>query len=129
MSDGLLRQIKSWNRAVAGAESVQVRAEALEELDEEVTEWRVLVGVEGQMLSVSKPAARADDWQIPVVMTTGVAEVAAEEHDRAVEQGASLLGRAFQFRKEFSEELHLLQFECHPLERKRPLRLDSVRQP
>ena len=58
LADRELCQLKAGNRAVAGAERIDVRAQAAEELHEQIAERRVFLRVEGEMLAVSEAASK-----------------------------------------------------------------------
>jgi len=98
-----LRQLKAGDGAGAGAESIGVGAEAVEELDVEIAEGRVLLRVEGEVLAVLEAAAGDEDRHVLVVVAAGVAEVASEHDDGAIQQRAAFIARVLQLREKFAE--------------------------
>src|SRR4051812_49406049 len=70
----------------AAAEHVGLDAHALKHAHEEIAKGRVIGLIEGQMLAVPEAAAGQQDRHVLDAVLAGVAQVAAEEDHRPVEQ-------------------------------------------
>src|SRR5690349_1701095 len=93
--------------AGAGSEMVGFDPEPLEDVYKEVWQWIVSVAVEDQMLAMPETAARKEDGQIGRHVGIRVAEVAAIEYHRAVQQGFIALSLRFQVREEACQQFHM----------------------
>ncbi len=103
------------HRSCAAGEFIGFDAEALEHRDEEIGE-RVVVGlVEGEVLAVLVAAAGEEHGQVVGVMVIAVAEIAAVEDLRVVEQGSVAFLRGFEFGKQRSELAEFGEFEVFEL--------------
>src|SRR4051812_14671824 len=90
------------------AELVHTDAQPLQHAHVQVAQgWRVL-GVELQVTAVLEPAAGHQDRQVLDRVAAPVAQVAAEEDGRPVEQGRALLLRLPELREQVAEGLHRL---------------------
>src|SRR5438128_1255612 len=73
-------------RSRAGAEPIRLDAEPLQHADVKIAQGRRVLRVEMQMLAMPESAARQQHRQVPDRMAAAVAQVAAEEDHRPVEQ-------------------------------------------
>ena len=89
MSTGI--QLKPVDRAGAGAERVGLHAELLQHADEQLGQRRVVLDVAGDVLAVLVAAAGEQDRQVGRAVAAGVAEVAADQHLRGIEQACRRL--------------------------------------
>lgn len=74
----------------ARAELVGFDAEPLEHVDVKIAQGRRVVGIESQVLTVAKATASDKYRQIFGRVAAAVAQVAAEEDRRAIEQGVAV---------------------------------------
>ena len=101
--------------AVAGRKCVRFDAHVVQHADEEVGQRRVLSLVVCDVASVLVVAARQEDWQVSRVVGVCVAEIAAEQHCRVVEQRLAILPRFFQLIEQITEATYECCFDLHEL--------------
>jgi hypothetical protein len=88
----LRHSLKSSKRSGTRCELVNFQPELLQHCYVQIRQRVVVFGVKGQMLAVFETAARENDWQIAIVVTTAM-HVRTEHHHCAVEQvGVTLFG-------------------------------------
>src|SRR5689334_11658560 len=80
------RHRQARERPVAGPEMVGLDPQALEHAHVEIAQGRRVLRIEMQVLAVLEAAAGEEDGQIFRGVAAGVAEIAAEENGRAVEE-------------------------------------------
>ena len=78
---------QSANGPGARSERVDFQAEPLQHRHVDIAQRRIVALIERQVLPVFEAAAGQQDRQVSGVVAAGVAQVAAEQHHRAVEQG------------------------------------------
>lgn len=105
---GGFEHLQAAHRAGTGGEMIRLDAHALQDVDEEVRQWVVALAVKDEVLAMLEAAAREEDWQVGGDMGVRVAEIAAVEHHRAVEQGLVALFVRLQGVEETGEQLHVL---------------------
>ena len=99
----------------ARSELVGLDAEPLQHADVKIAQrWRVL-RIEREMLPVLEAAACEQHWQILRRVIAGVAQIAAEEDHRPIEQRLSLLLGLLQLREELGDDLHFFEFDLFEL--------------
>src|SRR5207248_2545671 len=97
--------------ARAGTEPVHFNAQALEHAEVEIAERRRILDVELQVLAVPETAAGQKDRQVLHRVAAAVAQVAAEEDQRAVEQVGAVFLRVLQLGEQVANGLHRLDFD------------------
>ena len=80
------RRFQPLHRAGAGCKPVDLLPATLQDGDEQVAEWCVLLRVEGQMLAVAPRAAGVQDGKVGRRMPVGVPQVAPEQYLRVLQQ-------------------------------------------
>lgn|GEM_PF-5814760 len=79
-----LENFKTLHRRPCERETIRLYPVTLQNADKEIRQWTVVVLVEGQMLSVARPTARKQDWQIFIFVRTSVAEIRRHQDVRLI---------------------------------------------
>ena len=79
-------ELQPLQRSLAGTERRDLQAESLKHGHIEVAQGSVVFSIKGQVLAVLEAAARQEDGQVGGFVRVGIAQVAAEQDHRAVEQ-------------------------------------------
>src|SRR6185436_18153085 len=86
-------ELQSRQRSRARPKLVRFDAQALEHADVEIAQGRRVLWLEGEMLAVLETTTGEENRQVLRGMAAAVAEVAAQENGRAVEQIRAVLLR------------------------------------
>ena len=80
-------------RLSSAGERVRFHAELLQHRNKEIAQRGIVIGIEAQMLPVTKTASREQHRQVFGVVTGSVSEIASEQDHCPIEQRAVVLGR------------------------------------
>jgi hypothetical protein len=96
--------------ASVAAKVVSLDTEVLQHGDEEIAEGFVLHGVEGEVLAMFEAAAGEENGQVGAVVDVRIAEVAAVEDHRLIQQACAIGGRCGgESGEEIAQVTHLLE--------------------
>jgi len=100
-------QVQAAHGAGGRGEFVRLEPHTMEHGNEQIRQWIIVTGIEGEMLSVFETAAGEQDGHIGRDVGVGVPQIGSVKDHGAIEQRFAFFGYGFEVSEQFGEQFHM----------------------